>query len=122
MKKIVIKKIHACNKMNFSSNLNAVIRAILNPLFHFFFTKRFCTHQKHQKHKDATKQRHKTLQANKNKKGAQKHLRGKKPLICSFAFLCFFCARRKENRKKRKVSTMSSIGAVRWCVRPVWTH
>ena len=26
--------------------------------------KRFCTYQKHQKHKDATKQKHKTLQAN----------------------------------------------------------
>ena len=33
----MIKKIHACNKMNFSSNVNEVIRAILNPLFHFFF-------------------------------------------------------------------------------------
>ena len=32
-----------------------------------FFTKRFYTHQKHQKHQkhnDATKQKHKTLQAN----------------------------------------------------------
>ena len=64
-----------------SSNVNEVISAVLNSLF--FFTKRFCTHQKHQKHhnapkapkstqstkkhktrKDATKQKHKTLQAN----------------------------------------------------------
>ena len=35
------KKIHACNKMNFSSNVNEVIRAILNPLFHFFLQKDF---------------------------------------------------------------------------------
>ena len=51
--------------------VNEVIRVVLNPLF--FFTKRFCSHKKHkkhQKHKDATKQKHKTLQANKNKKCA----------------------------------------------------
>ena len=47
----------------FSSNVNEVIRAVLN--FFFFFTKRFRTHQmhkkhqKHQKYKDATKQKHK---------------------------------------------------------------
>ena len=45
-----------------SSNVNEVIRVVLNSLV--FFTKRFCTHQKHQKHKDATKQKHKTLQVN----------------------------------------------------------
>ena len=37
-----------------SSNANEVIRAVLN--FLFFFTKRFCPHQKH---KDATKQKNK---------------------------------------------------------------
>ena len=51
-----------------SSNVNEVIRAVLNSLYFYywfsFFTKRFYTHQKHQKHKDATKQKHKTLQAN----------------------------------------------------------
>ena len=31
-----------------SSNINEVIRAVFNSLF-FFFTKRFCTHQNHQK-------------------------------------------------------------------------
>ena len=35
--------------MNFSSNINEVIRAVLNP----FFTKRFSTHQKHQKSQKA---------------------------------------------------------------------
>ena len=52
-----------------SSNVNEVIRVVLNS----FFTKRFCTHQRHQKHqehqkyqkhKDATKQKYKTLQTN----------------------------------------------------------
>ena len=36
--------------MNFNSNMNAVIRAVLNSLF--FFTKRFRTHRKTQRHKD----------------------------------------------------------------------
>ena len=40
----MIKKIHACNKINVSSKLNEVIRAVLNSLF--FFTKRFHTHPK----------------------------------------------------------------------------
>ena len=42
-----MKKIHACNRMNFSSNINEVNRAVLNSFF--FFKKRFRTHQKHQK-------------------------------------------------------------------------
>ena len=33
-----------------SSNVNEVIGAVRNSLFFFFFTKRFCTHQKQQKH------------------------------------------------------------------------
>ena len=36
-----------------NSNINEVIRAVLNPFF--VFTKRFCTHQKHQKHQKAPK-------------------------------------------------------------------
>ena len=35
-----------------SSNVNEVIRAILNS---FFFSKRFCTHKKHKKQKKAQK-------------------------------------------------------------------
>ena len=48
-----------------SSNINEVIRAVLNSFF-FFLQKIFCTHRKHQKHqknqkhKNATKQKHKT--------------------------------------------------------------
>ena len=65
MKKIVIKKIHACNNINFSSNVNEVIKVVLNSLS--FFTKKFHAHkhkeapkQKQQKHKYAIKQKHKT--------------------------------------------------------------
>ena len=39
--------------------MNEVSRAVLN---YFFYTKRFCTHQKH---KNTTEEKHKTLQANK---------------------------------------------------------
>ena len=53
------------------------------------------------------------------KNAPKKHLRRKKSLIYLFAFLC---ARRKENKKKRKIPTMLSIGAVRWFVKPVWAH
>ena len=70
-KKIVIKKIHACNKMNFSSNINEVIRAVLNSLI-FFLQKDFaCTkkHKKHQKHQKAPKAQKSTkTQPSKNTK------------------------------------------------------
>ena len=42
-----------------NSNINEVLRAVLSSLFFFFFAKRFWMHQKHQKHKDATKQKYK---------------------------------------------------------------
>ena len=60
-----------CNfnfSVGISSNVNEVIRAVLN--FLFFLRKDFTRTQKDQKHKDATKQKHRTLQANKNKKCA----------------------------------------------------
>ena len=53
------KKAESFYEMETSSNVNLVIRAVLNSVFFFFFTKRFCTHKKHQKHKDADKQKHK---------------------------------------------------------------
>ena len=60
-----------------SSNVNEVIRADLNSLFFyycfFFFTKRLCTHQKHQKHKDTTKQKHYTTHQKHNDATKQKH-------------------------------------------------
>ena len=99
-----MKKIHACNKMNFSSNINEVIRTVLNSLFIYFFYKKIshapkCTkkhqnhqnhqnhqkhqkhqnHQKHKKHKNATKQKHKTqISEQKQKDALKKHLGGKK--------------------------------------------
>ena len=63
------------------------------------------------------------LQENKNKNALKKHLRGKKSHLFAYLTLLYFLwARRKENTKKRKVPTMLSIGAVCWCIRPVWTH
>ena len=54
-----------------SSNVNEIIRAVLNSLIiYLFFTKRSCTQQKHQKHqkhqknkkrKNTTKQKHNKL-------------------------------------------------------------
>ena len=73
--KIVIKKNHAFIKMNFSGNVNELMRSVLNSFL--FLTKSFCTHQKHQEHqqhKDAIKQKHKTLQANKNFKMRLKNI------------------------------------------------
>ena len=55
-----------------SSNVNEVIRTVLNSLFiyFFFFYENISHAPKAQKHKDATNQKHETLQANKNKKCA----------------------------------------------------
>ena len=36
MKRILIEKVHACNKMNFGGIVNEVNRAVLNPLFFFY--------------------------------------------------------------------------------------
>ena len=58
-----------------SSNVNEVIRAILN--FFIFFTKRFYTHKKHKKHKDATKQKHKKHKKNTRHKKHKKHKKHK---------------------------------------------
>ena len=108
----MIKKIHACNRMNFCSNVNEVIRAVLNSLF--FLQKDFARTKitKSTKSTESTKstkvQRRKQAKAQnatreqKLKSALKKHLSGKRSLIRLFAFLCFLCARRKENRKKRK--------------------
>ena len=75
--------------------MNEVIRAVLN---YFFYTKRFCTHQKHKTQPRKSTKRYKQT---KFKNTFKKHLRGKNLLICFFAFLCFLCTRRKENKKKK---------------------
>ena len=53
-----------------SSNVNEIIKAILN-FFYSFFTKRSYTHKKHKKHKkhkDATMQKHKKHKKHKKRK------------------------------------------------------
>ena len=54
---VIIEK--DCDNEKFSSDINEVIRAVLN----FFFRKIFCMHKKHKKHKNNTRQkRHKKHQ------------------------------------------------------------
>ena len=58
-KTVIIEKINACNKMNFDSNINEVIRAVL----YFSLQKDFaCTEstKSTKNHKNATKQKYKT--------------------------------------------------------------
>ena len=68
-----------------SSNVNEVIRAVLNS---FFFTKRFRAHKRKQKHVTSQNQLTKRIKTSKRMK-----------IVC-FVFLY---ARRKENRKKEKI-------------------
>ena len=89
-----------------SSNVNEVIRAVLNSLY--FFTKRFRTHQKHKSINTQSSKSTKRYKRTKIQNALKKHLRGRKSLICLFAFLCFLCARRKENRKKKIEKTEKS--------------
>ena len=87
-----------------SSNINEIIRAVLNSLFFLFLRKDFA-HTKSTKSTKSTK-----TQPNKNtnrykrakiKNVLKKHRRGEKSLICLFSFSCFLRTRRKENRKKK---------------------
>ena len=90
-----------------SSNVNEVIRAVLNSLY-FFCKKIFHAPKvpkapkapKAQKQKDTTEQKLKTLSANKIKKWIKKHLRRKKvtySLIC--VFVLFVCAKKRDWKK-----------------------
>ena len=77
MKRLKLLKICACNKINFSSNINEVIRAVLN--FLFFFYKKVLLAQKApkaQKPKQAKVQN--TNKRTKVKNFLKKHLRRKK--------------------------------------------
>ena len=86
--------------MNINSNVNDVVRAVLNSLI--FFCEKILHTTKAQKYKDATEQKHQiTNKQTKIKNELKKYLRGKKSLICLFALLC-----KIKNRKKRKVPTM----------------
>ena len=86
---VVVKFIESTN-----SNINEVIRTVLNSLFFFYekilhaqkapkSTKKNKKHKKHQKHKDATKQKH---------KNANKRTKTKNALICVFVLA------KKKNR------------------------
>ena len=78
-----------------SSNINEVIKAVLNILH--FFTKIFYTHKKDKKHKKAPKAQKapKALKAPKTQKvqkSTKKHKNAKKQISDSFPLRCFLCA------------------------------
>ena len=109
----MIKKIHACNRMNFCSNVNEVIRAVLNSLF--FLQKDFARTKSTKSTKTQPSKSTKRYKRTKIKNAVKKHLRGKSHLFAYLRFCAFcagkekkidLCAQRKENRKKRKVPTM----------------
>ena len=92
---------------NDSSNINEVIRAVLNFLFFYekisHAPKSTKSTKKHKKHKNATKQKHKNAnKRTKIKNVLKKYLRGKSHLL---AYLRF-CACEEKNRK---VSTMEML-------------
>ena len=58
-------------------------------------------HQKHQKHKHPTQQKHKMLQT-KIKNALKKHLRGKKSHIFAYLHFCVFFVRKEKRIEKRK--------------------
>ena len=66
---VIHQDIHDHLRKYISSNINEVIRAVLNSLF-FFFTERFCTHQKYQKHQKHQKHK-KAPKAPKGKKSTK---------------------------------------------------
>ena len=91
-----------------SSNVNEVIRAVLNSFF--FFYEKISHAPKAPKYKDATKQKHKTLQANKNKKCTYKTSKGKKvtySLICVFVLFV-----RAKKRKQNKVKSLRNVNVL----------
>ena len=79
---IPIFVVFAAQEKGISSNINEVIKTVLN--FLLFFTKRFYTHQKapkstkkhqkHKKHKNATKQKHKNANKRTKIKNALKNI------------------------------------------------
>ena len=101
---------------NVRSNINEVIRAVLN--FFFFLRKDFvCTKstkstKKDKKHKNTTKQKHKMQISEQKFKMCLKTSKRKKVIcvICIirlFAFLCFLCTQRKKIENKKLISLYS---------------
>ena len=96
--------------MNFSSNINEIIRTVLNSFF--FFTKWFCTHQKHLKALKNTKTKPskgtKCILANNNKICASKTSKGKKvtySLICVFVF----SVREEKKIENKKIKRLYKV-------------
>ena len=83
-------------KINFSSNINEIIRAVIN--FLFFFTKRFRIHKKHQKYKKHQK-RKKQKNTNKltNIKNALKNICVEKVTYSPICVFVFFVHPKKRN-------------------------
>ena len=114
----MIKKIHACNKMNFSSNINEVIRAVLNS---FFFYKKIShapkstksnkSTKKHQRHKKAQKHNQAKTQnpykRTKIKNALKKHLRGKN--LFAYLLFCVFCAREEKKIENIKNESLYNV-------------
>ena len=91
------------NNVDLSSNLNEVIKAVLNYLF--FYTKRFCTHQKHQKHQSTKAQPSKSTKRSKRtkiKNELKLILEEKRYLFASLRFRAFFMRAKKRKQKIEK--------------------
>ena len=106
MKKIVIiKKSHACNKNNFDSNINEVIRPVLNFLLFFYekisHTQKAQKSQKAPKAQKAQKRNQAKVQNATSKQKQKMRLKNiKREKSNLFAYVCFsvFFVRTK-NRK-----------------------
>ena len=78
LKNIAIKKIHASNKMTFSSNVNDVIKAVLNSFFFYEKISHAPKSTKAQSTKTEPSKSTKHYKRTKIKNALKKHLRGEK--------------------------------------------
>ena len=90
-----------CSKQaaHLSSNVNEVIRAVLNSLF--FLRKDFARTKSTKSTKTQPSKSTKRYKRTKIKNTLKKYLRGKKSLIRLFAFLCFLCEGKKMEKRKK---------------------
>ena len=104
----MIKKNHACNRMNFSSNINEVIRAVSNS---------FCTHQKHQNY-----QKHQKAQRRGQAK-AQKATSEQKLKMClktsngkkvTYSLICVFVLVKKIEKSPQNKCTKNTDVPTTW--------
>ena len=101
----------------------------------YFFTKRFRTHQKHQKapkkhqkaqetpknrksikkqkstkkHKNATKQKHKTQISEQKLKMRLKNVQGEKSNLFAYLRFCVFCAREEKKLENKKIKSLCNV-------------